>query len=90
MNTEPKRESVVKDGPFQAILTKYLGPTNNRGSRIKATSGSGISVVVSYDSALSSGENHAAACKALVDKLNWGGQWRGGGTDKGQAFIMVE
>ena len=86
---EPRKASVVEDGPFQAILTHYMGPTNFRGSRVKAVSGSGMSVTVGYDSALSIGENHASACKALVDKLNWGGRWIGGGTDKGQAFVMV-
>ena len=87
---EPKRESVVDDGPFQAILTHYIGPTNFKGGRVKAVSGSGLSVTLPYQHELSIGGNHAAACKALVDKLNWGGRWIGGGTDKGQAFVMVE
>jgi hypothetical protein len=86
---EPRRESVVEDGPFQAIVTRYLGPTNCRGGRIKAKTASGISVTLGYDSALSITANHAAACKALVDRLNWGGRWISGGTDKGQAFVMV-
>lgn len=89
MNTEPKRESIVENGPFQAILTHYIGPTNYRGGRVKAVSGSGLSAIVEWDSALDIGGNHAAACKALVDKLNWGGKWIGGGTAKGQAFVMV-
>lgn len=43
-----------------AVETKYLGPTNTRGSRIKATalSGRGKSVIVPYDHALSTTENH--------------------------------
>ena len=43
-----------------AIETKFLGPTNSRGSRIKATSlsGRGKSVIVPYDHALSQTENH--------------------------------
>ena len=89
MDGEQKREGVVEDGPFQAILTHYIGPTNSRGGRIKAVSGSGLSVTVPYAHELSIGGNHAAACKALVDKLNWGGRWMGGGTDRGQAFVMV-
>jgi hypothetical protein len=86
---EPKKESKVEAGPFQAIETRYLGPTNNRGSRVKATSGSGVSVTLSYDCALDIGENHAAACQALVDKLNWGGSWIGGGSKRGHSFVMV-
>jgi len=86
---EPKKASVVEDGPFQAILTHYIGPSNTKGGRIKAVSASGLSVTLGYDSALSLGENHAAACKALVDKLNWGGRWIGGGTGEGQAFVQA-
>jgi hypothetical protein len=89
MNAEAKLESEVQEGWNQAIETYYIGPSNVRGSRIKAKTASGISLTLSYDSALSIGENHAAACKALVDRLNWGGRWISGGTDKGQAFVMV-
>lgn len=56
---------------MQAIETKYLGPTNSRGSRIKATSASGICVTVGYKSQLSSDENHVEAAKLLCRKLGW-------------------
>lgn len=55
---------------LQAIQTKYLGPTNNRGSRVKATAAAG-SVTVSWDYALNQCDNHRAAAKALCDKLRW-------------------
>ena len=84
---EPKKESVVEAGVFRAIFTKYFGPAV-KGSRIKAIAGDGgPSVTLSYDDRLSSEENHAAACKALVDKLNWGGRWTGGATKDGYAFV---
>ena len=51
------------------ILTKYLGPTNTRGSRVKATSGGGMSVVIAWDDELNIDENHAAAAAALAAKL---------------------
>ena len=51
------------------ILTKYLGPTNTRGSRVKATSGSGRTIVIAWDDELSIDENHAAAATALAAKL---------------------
>ena len=54
---------------MQAIITKYLGPTNHRGSRIKATAWAG-SVTVSYDYSVDSGGNHKAAAQAVCDKLN--------------------
>lgn len=55
----------------QAITTKFLGPTNFRGSRVKATCQAG-SVTISWDHATGSEENHLAAAKALCDKYDWG------------------
>ncbi len=53
---------------MQAIETKYIGPTNYRGSRIKATCERG-SISISYDDALNSDEAHIAAADALVTKF---------------------
>lgn len=50
------------------IITKYLGPTNTRGSRIKAYCERG-SVCVPYDHALNTDGNHIAARKALCERL---------------------
>lgn len=55
---------------MQAIETKFFGPTNFKGSRIKAECAAG-SVTVGYDHALNLEENHIAAAKALVAKLDW-------------------
>jgi hypothetical protein len=57
---------------LQAITTKYLGPTNSRGARIKAT-GSFGRVTVPYDHALSAFENHRAAANAFMTKFGWTG-----------------
>lgn len=54
---------------MQAIVTKYLCPTNFKGSRYKATSQAG-SITVSADDALSLDDNHAAVCAALCKKLD--------------------
>lgn len=51
-----------------AILTKYLGPTNHRGSRVKATLPSGKSLTLGWDCALNSEENHELAAKAIASK----------------------
>jgi len=48
------------------ITTKYLGATNHRSSRIKATSGSGKTLFVAWDSELDSLDNHAAAATFLA------------------------
>jgi len=69
---------IVEAGPvYQAIETKYHGPTNSRGSRISARSQAGR-IFVHYDHALSIEANHHAACLALATKLGWTGRWVGG------------
>jgi hypothetical protein len=55
---------------MQAIITKYFGPTNTRGSRIKAQCAAG-SVTIGYPYELSGMDCHAKAAKALVNKLGW-------------------
>ena len=74
----------------QAIITKYHGPTNTRGSRISAACWGG-KVSVSYDHGLNATENHEAAAGALIVKMGWSGQWTGGGTpdERGYAFVKV-
>ena len=49
----------------QAIHTRYMGPTNTKGGRIKATAWAG-SVTVPYDHALNVEDNHRAAAGALL------------------------
>jgi hypothetical protein len=55
---------------MQAIQTRYLGPTNSRGSRIKAWCAAG-SVTIGYPHELSDDAVHRAAAKKLVEKLDW-------------------
>ena len=55
---------------MQAIQTKYLGPTNFKGSRVKASAQSG-SIILSWDDALNADENHHVAALALMRKLDW-------------------
>ena len=58
---------------MQAIVTKYLSPTNTRGARIKATAhtGQGGSITVPWDYALDTSANHRAAALALANKYKW-------------------
>lgn len=72
----------------QAIETRYLGPTNTKGSRIKATAWKG-SVTLSYDYALNADQNHAKAAQALADKFGWKGQWAQGAKPKGTGYFFV-
>jgi hypothetical protein len=77
--------------PVQAIVTKYLPPTNVKGSRIKATAAAG-SLTVHIDHALNIEDNHAVAAKALANKLEWRGTWFMGGlpNDSGYCFVCAD
>jgi hypothetical protein len=53
------------------IKTRYFGPTDKRGARMKATNlTSGRFVTVPYDSGLSDGENHEADARAALAELH--------------------
>jgi hypothetical protein len=71
----------------QAIMTKYLGPTNYRGSRVKASAQDG-SIIVNWDYASSTEANHKKALQALLNRLGWnqrkGGKWIMGSLPNGQ------
>jgi hypothetical protein len=71
------------------ITTKYLGPTDFRGSRIRATSSAGRSVTLPYDCALDSFANHAAAARALAAKVGVTGQFASGSVSDGYVFVRV-
>ena len=73
---------------YQAITTKYLGPTNHRGGRVKATSQAG-SLTVEWDHALNPNDNHTAAAKALATKMQWVGEWHGGAMPSGNGNCYV-
>lgn len=72
----------------QAIVTKYLGPTNHRAARVKASAQAG-SVTVSWDHALGISENHIAAAKAFAEKYQWVGSWVGGGLPNNEGYCFV-
>ncbi len=82
-----------------AIQTKYIGPTDYRGSRVVAHVMEGNHnghttrrLTVEWDDGLGSEENHRAAAKALIVKLGWGdsngyGQWIVGACEPGYVFV---
>jgi hypothetical protein len=55
---------------MQAIQTRYFGPTNSRGSRIKAWCAAG-SVTIPYPHELSGQSCHRKSAEALLEKLGW-------------------
>jgi hypothetical protein len=56
---------------MQAIHTRYLGPTDKRGSRVKATTESGRSVTLPWADELSTDENHKLAARTLAQRMEW-------------------
>lgn len=88
MKTDKKL--VVKVGMFRAIFTKYLGPTDRRGSRIKAYDCEGFSVTVNINHSFSDGRNHAEAAQKLCEKMEWAGTLVSGGTKEGQVFVFID
>ncbi len=75
---------------MQAITTKYFGPSNVKGSRIKATAQAG-SLTVSKDDSLNYEDAHLAAAKAFAQKLGWHGSWVGGFNHHGEGvWVCVD
>lgn len=80
---------------MKAIQTRYLGPTNSRGSRIKAWAEGGNSVTIPYPYELSGENVHRKAAEALCAKLGWtlNKDWKlaSGGLPNGDyAFVFTE
>ncbi len=77
----------------QAITTKYIGPTNTRGSRVKAQADAG-SLTLSWDDALSIEENHSRAAHALANKYKWLDRFEtlqcGATHDRRYVFVILE
>lgn len=71
----------------QSIETRYLGPTNYRGSRIVATTPSGHRLIQDWDFSLGIEANHYAAAKALQAKLDWEPIKAGGSTKAGFVWL---
>lgn len=72
---------------YQAIETRYVGPTNHRGFRVIATTPGGHRHVRQWDYSLGIEANHYAAAEALRAKLDWPAIKAGGSTKAGYAFI---
>lgn len=65
---------------MKAIWTKYIGPSNVRGSRVRAVAERRlgpnmpeIGITIGWDDAKNSDENHDAAALALCAKMGWPG-----------------
>lgn len=74
---------------MKAIVTKYHGPGNTRGSRISASDEDGNLVSIPYPYDLSGEAVYRAAADALCAKMGWTGEMVGGGIKGGYAFVFV-
>jgi len=72
---------------MQSITTKFIGPTNHRAARVKATTAAGHTLTVSY-SYEDSHRSHAQAALQLARKLGWDGTLIEGGTKDGMVFVF--
>lgn len=85
----------MTDSPiYQAIVTKFLGPTNFRGSRIKVKAYAG-SKTYSWDYALNVEQNHSRAAQSFAKHMGWlGDGWdlRGGSMPDGtgNCYVLVK
>lgn len=75
---------------MKAIVTKYHGPTNTKGSRITATDEDGNRTTISYPHELSGEAVHLAAAQALCDKMKWTGKLSGGSLKNGYVFTFAD
>lgn len=75
---------------MQAIQTRYIGPTNYLGSRVKAYSEAfPRGVIVPFDYALNTEARHDAAARAFIVAKCWHGSWVRGGSPDGRGFVYV-
>lgn len=79
---------------MQAIITKFLSPTNHRVARVVAKAWVG-KITVSWDHAETLEENHRFAALSLAEKYGWIDEkytLAGGGLpdNTGFAFVVVE
>lgn len=78
-------------GPLrQCIRTRYIGPTDKRVSRVRATADAG-SVTLSWDSSLDTIDNHYKAALALLAKFGWQSSVVGGGLrNDGYYWVRID
>tara|TARA_R100000458_G_scaffold55460_1_gene59427 strand:- start:21 stop:281 length:261 start_codon:yes stop_codon:yes gene_type:complete len=75
--------------PRQSIETKYLRPTEHRGSRIVAKCAAGRKVIP-WDFDLGRTENHAMAACALAKALGWDMPTHLASTQKGYVAVYSD
>lgn len=73
---------------MQAITTKFIGPTNHRGARVRARC-EARTIYVYWEHGLGVEENHRRAAEILAKQLGWKGCWVGGSLPDGSGDCFV-
>lgn len=71
---------------FQAIETKFYGPTNSRGARIRAAAQASKKF---YDFDYGADDPHTFAAQQFAEDMGWSGTWVGGGNADGTGSAYV-
>lgn len=72
---------------METITTKFYGPTDSRGARIRASSSAG-SLTIPYDYELGN-RTHGKAAISLARKQGWKGTLVEGETRTGKVFVFL-
>lgn len=73
---------------MKAIVTKYHGPTDTKGSRISARAEGCKAVSVGFHSVQ---DPYLTAAACLISKLEWGGKWACGTLPSGdRVYVCVD
>lgn len=75
---------------MKAIMTIYLGPTNTKGSRIKASDMDGNRIIRSIDSSVSVDANHKYAAIELCRKMGWSENLIGGSLKDCMVWVFTD
>jgi hypothetical protein len=75
---------------MKAIMTKYHGPTNTRGSRVSASDLDHNKITLSWDDSLDHDENHDAAAIALCRKMEINSGLVRGRSQTGNVYVFDE
>lgn len=77
----------------QSINTKYVPPTNYKGSRVSVRTTGGIRRIYEWDDSLNPDQNHTAAARRLIEELGWNrhcnGAWVPGATREGLVYVFT-
>lgn len=73
---------------MKAIVTKFHGPSDTKGSRCSASDEDGNRVTISWSQVLNGEAPHAEAAIALCRKQGWTGRLIAGAVKRGYVFVF--